>query len=65
MSSTTRSNLTVRPPFDLLLLRKGALDFGQRTAFTKNDPFASQLSEAWSGALVRALEGLPRFPWES
>ncbi|MBA3024231.1 MAG: peptidase [Gammaproteobacteria bacterium] len=65
MNSTTRSNLTVGPPIDLLIYRKGALDFGQRMTLTENDPFAKQLSEVWNQGLVQALEGLPHFPWES
>ena len=65
MNSTVRSNLTVGPPIDLLIYKKDSLDFGQRMSFTENDPFAKQLSEAWNEGLVKALEGLPRFPWES
>lgn len=64
MNSTTRSNLTVGPPVDLLILRKDALDFGQRMTLTENDPFAKELSEVWNQGLVQALMGLPKFPWE-
>lgn len=64
MNSTTRSNLTVGPPIDLLIYEKDRLDFGQRITMTENDPFAKQLSEAWNQGLVQALENLPRFPWE-
>lgn len=65
MNSTTRSNLTVGPPIDLLIYEKGRLDFGQRMSLTENDPFAKQLSEAWNQGLVQALESLPHFPWEA
>jgi putative proteasome-type protease len=65
MTSTTRSNLPVGPPIDLLIYRKDALDFGQRMTLTENDPFAKELSEVWSRGLEQALMGLPRFPWES
>lgn len=64
MNSTTRSNLTVAPPIDLLIYKKDCLDFGQRMTFTENDPFAKQLSEAWNQGLVQALENLPHFHWE-
>jgi putative proteasome-type protease len=64
MNSTTRSNLTVGPPIDLLIYKKDSLDFGQRMTLTENDPFAKELSEAWSLGLVQALDNLPRFPWE-
>ena len=64
MNSTVRSNLTVGPPIDLLILKKDQLDFGQRMSMTDNDPFAKQLSESWNLGLLQALENLPRFPWE-
>lgn len=65
MNSTTRSNLTVGPPVDLLIYEKGRLDFGQRMSLTENDPFAKQLSDSWSQGLVQALDNLPHFPWEA
>ena len=64
MNSTTRSNLTVGPPIDLLIYEKNRLDFGKRMSFTEDDPFAKQISEAWNQGLIQALENLPRFPWE-
>ena len=64
MNSTVRSNLTVGPPIDLLIYQRDSLDFGQRLTMTENDPFAKQISEAWSEGLLQALENLPRFPWE-
>ncbi len=64
MNSTTRSNLTVGAPIDLMIYSKGALDFGQRMSLTENDPFAKQMSEYWNQGLVQALDSLPRFPWE-
>jgi putative proteasome-type protease len=64
MNSTTRSNLTVGPPVDLLIYEKGSLDFGQRMSLTENDPFAKQLAESWNQGLMLTLESLPHFPWE-
>jgi putative proteasome-type protease len=65
MNSTVRSNLTVGPPIDLLIYEKDSLNFGQRMALTENDPFARELADAWNQGLVRALDDLPPFPWES
>jgi putative proteasome-type protease len=65
MNSTTRSNLTVGPPIDLLIYKKDALDFGQRITLTENDPFAKRLSEEWNQGLIKVLENLPHFPWEN
>jgi putative proteasome-type protease len=64
MNSTVRSNVTVGAPIDLLIYRRDGLDFGQQMSMTENDPFAKVLSEKWNEGLVKALEGLPRFPWE-
>lgn len=64
MNSTVRSNLTVGPPIDMLILEKDKLDFGQHMTMTENDPFSKQLSESWNQGLLQALENLPRFPWE-
>jgi putative proteasome-type protease len=64
MNSTVRSNLTVGPPIDLLILPKDQLDFGQRMTLTEDDPFAKQISESWNEGLLLALDNLPRFPWE-
>jgi putative proteasome-type protease len=65
MNSTTRSNLTVGPPIDLLIYKKDCLDFGQRITLTENDPFAKRLSEEWNQGLIKVLENLPHFPWEN
>jgi putative proteasome-type protease len=65
MNSTMRSNLTVGPPIDMLIYKRDSLDLGQRMTLTENDPFAKELSETWNQGLVRALENLPNFPWES
>jgi putative proteasome-type protease len=65
MNSTVRSNLTVGPPIDLLIIEKDRLDFGKRMTMCEDDPFAKQLSESWNNGLVQALENLPHFPWES
>ena len=65
MNSTVRSNLTVGPPIDLLIYEKDSLNFGKRMTLTENDPFAKQISDAWSAGLMQALENLPRFSWES
>ncbi len=64
MNSTTRSNLTVGPPIDLMIYPKDCLDFGRRMTLAENDPFAKQLSQAWNQVLVQALDNLPHFPWE-
>ena len=64
INSTTRSNLTVGPPIDLLVYARDSLNFERRMLLEENDPFAKQLSDAWNLALVEAVHNLPAFPWE-
>jgi putative proteasome-type protease len=65
MNSTVRSNVTVGPPIELLVYRKGSLDAGRHCVYGEDDPFARTLSERWNEGLMQALQGLPPFPWEA
>ncbi len=64
MNSTMRSNVTVGPPVELMIYRRGSLDTGRRFSLADDDPFAREMSEKWNQGLMQALAGLPRFPWE-
>ena len=64
MNSTIRSNLSVGPPVEMMIYYKDSLDGGRRFTLTEDDPFYKSVAQAWSSGLVRALENLPRFPWE-
>jgi putative proteasome-type protease len=65
MDASMRSNLTVGPPIELLLFRRGALDTFKRTRFEADDPYLVSLSRAWSDGLDRLFLELPRFDWEA
>jgi len=65
MNSTIRSNLTVGPPIDLLIYEKDSLDFPRQMSLAEDDPFSKQIAEAWNEGLIRALQNLPKFYWES
>jgi putative proteasome-type protease len=64
MNSTIRSNVTVGPPVELLIYRRGSLTEGRKCQYTEDHPFAREISEKWNAGLMRALENLPLFPWE-
>jgi putative proteasome-type protease len=64
MNSTTRSNVTVGPPVELLIYRRDTLTEGRRCQYTEDHPFAREISEKWNKGLMLALENLPLFPWE-
>jgi putative proteasome-type protease len=65
MNSTVRSNLTVAPPIELLIYAKDSLVFEHKLCLKEEDPFAKAISDAWNEGLVSALQGLPKFYWES
>lgn len=62
LNSTIRSNLTVGPPIDMLILPRDTIDGAQRLHFEEDDPYYRELAEQWSAGLVQALENLPRLP---
>ena len=65
MNSTMRSNVTVGPPVELLIYRANSLQTGRYLTFSEEDPFYRSIGERWSQGLLRALDDLPRFAWES
>lgn len=65
MNSTTRSNLTVGPPIELLIYKKDSLIMSTYMSLSDKDDFAKKLSSSWDEGLTKALETLPRFPWET
>lgn len=64
INSTIRSNLTVGPPVELLILQRDMIDTPYRVKLTEDDPFYRDLTEQWGAGLLRALDGLPRIPWQ-
>ncbi len=65
LDSTIRSNLSVGLPIDLALLRSGELRIGQHTRLDADTPLFAEIHATWSQRLERAVQGLPRFPWEA
>jgi len=65
MDASVRSNLTVGPPVELLLYRRGQLQSFNRVRFDADDAYFLSLRRAWSEGLNRLFLDLPRFEWES
>jgi len=65
INSTIRSNLTVGPPVELLILNANALDGGRRLLLSDDHPYYRALGDAWNEGLRQALNNLPPFEWES
>ena len=64
LDGTTRSNITVGPPFETAIYRGGSFAIQQRCKFEESDPYLVQVREAWHNGIRSAFENLPRFVWE-
>src|SRR5581483_7070216 len=64
MDSTMKSNLSVGPPIDLVIVPTGALKVTRRMRLDFDTPMFAQIREGWGRELVRAFRNLPRFDWE-
>lgn len=65
LGATRRSNLTVGPPFELLIYQRDALRTTRYLRFEDGDPFWDEVQNAWAESLQRAIRRLPKFEWES
>lgn len=65
LDATTRSNITVGPPFELATYEKDSLSLGCRCRFDANDPYLSSVRTAWNNGIQEAFHKLPRFSWET
>ena len=64
LDGTTRSNITVGPPYEVAIYRKDELTLGHRCKFEEQDPYLVQVRDAWNAGLRAAFDSLPRFAWE-
>ncbi|MEM6746936.1 MAG: peptidase [Pseudomonadota bacterium] len=60
MDSSVRSNLSVGPPFDLVVVGKDTCRLGVARRIEDTDPTFRAVSDGWSAALSRAINELPR-----
>lgn len=61
---TQRSNLSVGPPFELVVIPAGSLSIAQQIRIEADDPSLDAMIDTWSEAQREALYRLPRLPWE-
>ncbi len=65
LDATTRSNITVGPPFELVTYEKDSLVLGCRCRFDADDKYLISLREAWNNGIQEAFQSLPKFSWEA
>lgn len=64
MDSTMRSNLSVAPPFDLLIYRKDGFEPAHVMHLKLNSPYYATLRKQWGEGILELFNGLPLFEWE-
>ena len=65
MDATMRSNVTVGPPFDLLLYKKDSLMIDRYRRVCAGDVDLNSIHASWEQSLRRAVEQLPDIEFES
>ncbi len=58
--STVKANLSVAPPFDLMIYENESFAVTKRASIQANDPQYLVISEGWGDALKNAFETLPK-----
>jgi putative proteasome-type protease len=64
LDATSRSNVTVGPPFEVVIYPRDTMQINQRLKLDADDPMLKQISQSWNLGLRSAFDGLPRFEWE-
>ena len=59
LDATMRSNVTVGPPFDLLLYQKDSLEITRYRRVSAGDRDLNLIHSSWEQSLRRAVEQLP------
>jgi putative proteasome-type protease len=61
---TQRSNLTVGPPFELIIIPADSLSISHQLKLEADDSQLASMNDIWSDAQREALYRLPHFDWE-
>ncbi|MBM5816060.1 MAG: 20S proteasome subunit A/B [Cyanobacteria bacterium K_Offshore_surface_m2_239] len=61
---TQRSNLSVGPPFELVVIPAGTHTIAHQVKIEGDDPLLASMIDTWSEAQREALYRLPHLPWE-
>jgi putative proteasome-type protease len=61
---TQRSNLSVGPPFELVVIEAGSLRIAHQLKVEADDPRLEAMIDTWREVQREALHRLPQFPWE-
>ena len=65
LDGTSRSNVTVGPPFEVAIYPRDGLALSHRLKLAHDSPLLAAVSQSWNAGLRHVFEQLPRFDWES
>jgi putative proteasome-type protease len=63
MDSTTRSNLTVGPPIEVIVYEVDTLVLDRRYRFVESSKYLRQVSKSWDNKLKEAFNSMPPIAW--
>ncbi len=64
LDGTARSNITVGPPFEIVMYQKDGFRLTNRFRFSADDPFLINIRRGWNDGIKAAFDNLPKFEWE-
>ncbi len=64
IDSTMKSNISVGPPLDLVMVEAGSLTVNHRLRFKTGDPYLAQIRRQWEHSLKLAFEQMPPIEWD-
>jgi putative proteasome-type protease len=65
LDATSRSNVTVGPPYEVAIYARDSLTLAHRLKLTADHPALRALSSSWNQGIRDIFHGLPRFDWEA
>jgi putative proteasome-type protease len=65
LDATSRSNVTVGPPYEVAIYPRDSLALSHRLKLTADHPALRALSSSWNQGIRGVFDQLPRFAWEA
>jgi putative proteasome-type protease len=65
LDATSRSNVTVGPPFEVAVYPRDSMQLSHRLKLQADDTLLKALSQQWNDGIRKAFQSLPSFQWES
>ena len=63
LDATTRSNITVGPPFEVATYIQNEIELSCRCTFEETDPYLMSLRQSWNDGINQVFQKLPTMQW--